>query len=63
MNAELKTHKDLDAWKRSLDLVEMVYKVTKAFSQEELYGLTNQSRRAEFSIPSKIPEGATRALP
>jgi len=36
MNAELKTHKDLDAWKRSLDLVETVYKVTKAFPQEEL---------------------------
>jgi hypothetical protein len=41
MNAELKTHKDLDAWRRSLDLVEVVYKVTKAFPQEELYGLTN----------------------
>jgi len=42
MNAELKTHKDLDAWKRSLDLVETVYKVTKAFPQEELYGLPRE---------------------
>jgi len=68
MNAELKTHKDLDAWKRSLDLVETVYKVTKAFPQEELYGLPrgiygydaipwgrrNQLRRAAVSIPSNI---------
>jgi four helix bundle protein len=60
MNAELKTHKDLDAWKRSLDLVETVYKVTKAFPQEELYGLTNQLRRAAVSIPSNIAEGAAR---
>ncbi|TSA51023.1 four helix bundle protein [archaeon] len=50
----MKTHKDLDAWKRSLDLVEIVYKVTNAFPQEELYGLTNQLRRAAVSIPSNI---------
>ena len=60
MNAELKTHKDLDAWRKSLDLVETVYKVTKAFPQEELYGLTNQLRRAAVSIPSNIAEGAAR---
>ena len=74
MGNELKTHKDLDAWKRSLDLVEMVYKVTNAFPQEELYGLPrgiceidvipwgrrNQLRRAAVSIPSNIAEGAAR---
>ena len=54
MNAKLRTHKDLDAWRRGLDLVEVVYKVTKAFPQEELYGLTNQLRRAVVSIPSNI---------
>jgi len=42
MGDELKTHKDLDAWKRSLDLVEMIYKVTRAFPQEELYGLPRE---------------------
>jgi len=51
MDEKLKTHKDLDAWKRSLDLVEMVYKVTKKFPKEELYGLTNQLQRAAVSIP------------
>ena len=54
MDKKVKTHKDLDAWKRSLDLVEIVYKVTNAFPQEELYGLTNQLRRAAVSIPSNI---------
>jgi len=39
MNAELRTHKDFDAWKRSLDLVETIYKATKAFPGEELHGL------------------------
>jgi len=60
MNAKLRTHKDLDAWRRGLDLVEVVYKVTKAFPQEELYGLTNQLRRAVVSVPSNIAEGAAR---
>jgi|AntAceMinimDraft_16_1070373.scaffolds.fasta_scaffold451022_1 four helix bundle protein len=60
MDEKLKTHKDLDAWRKSLDLVEMVYKVTKEFPKEELYGLTNQLRRAAVSIPSNIAEGAGR---
>ena len=65
---KLKTHKDLDVWRKSLDLVEMVYKVTKEFPKEELYGLPrgicqvdvipwgrrNQLRRAAVSIPSNI---------
>jgi len=48
------SHKDLDVWKRSLDLVEVVYKITKDFPKDELYGLTNQLRRAAVSIPSNI---------
>ena len=60
MTAEPRTHKDLDAWRKSLDLVEMVYKVTKEFPKEELYGLTNQLRRAAVSVPSNIAEGAGR---
>jgi len=53
-------HKDLDVWKRSMDLVEEVYKVTSRFPASEIYGLTNQLRRASVSIPSNIAEGASR---
>jgi len=60
MSEEPKTHKDLDVWKRSIDLVEDVYGITEGFPQEELYGLTNQLRRAAVSIPSNIAEGAAR---
>ena len=60
MDAELRTHKDLDAWKRSIDLVDAVYRMTKTFPPEELYGLTNQLRRAAVSVPSNIAEGAGR---
>jgi four helix bundle protein len=53
-------HKDLDVWKRSMDLVELVYDFTKSFPDDEKYGLTSQMRRAAVSIPSNIAEGAAR---
>ena len=56
----MKTHKDLDAWKLSIDLVTEIYAITKQFPSEEKFGLTNQIRRAAVSIPSNIAEGATR---
>ena len=57
----LKTHKNLDVWKRSMNLVEMIYELTNSFPREEIYGLTNQIRRAAVSIPSNIAEGAARS--
>jgi len=53
-------HKDLDVWKRSMDLVQLIYEYTKLFPKEEMYGLTSQMRRAAVSIPSNIAEGAAR---
>lgn len=54
MSDKLKNHKDLEAWKQSIDLVDTVYRITKTFPREELYGLANQMRRAAVSIPSNI---------
>ena len=54
------THKDLDVWKKSLDLVDLVYDSTASFPKEELYGLASQMRRASVSIPSNIAEGCGR---
>ena len=58
--ANIKIHKDLDVWKKSMDLVEGVYRLTKSFPDSEKYGLTNQMRRCAVSIPSNIAEGAGR---
>ena len=55
------THKDLDIWKLGIELVEKVYKMTTEYPKEEIYGLTNQMRRASVSIPSNISEGAARS--
>ena len=57
---KIKSYKDLDIWKRSIKLVEDIYRLTKSFPKEELYGLTSQMRRAAVSIPSNIAEGFTR---
>ena len=43
-----------------MDLVEMIYHVTKDFPTDERYGLTSQLRRAAVSIPSNIAEGQAR---
>jgi|LGVF01.2.fsa_nt_gb four helix bundle protein len=58
--AEMKNHKDLDVWQLSMDLVTDIYKLTCGFPKEELYGLSNQMRRAAVSVPSNIAEGAAR---
>ena len=56
----MKTHKDLDIWKLAIELVVKIYKVTKSFPKEELYGLTSQILRASVSVASNIAEGAAR---
>jgi len=53
-------HKNLDVWKKSIDLVEMIYKLSALFPDEERYGLTSQIRRAAVSVPSNLAEGAAR---
>jgi four helix bundle protein len=54
------THKDLEVWKKAMDLAAQVYSLTARFPKEELYGLTSQIRRSAVSIPSNIAEGAAR---
>ena len=53
-------YKDWGVWRKSMELVEEVYRHTKTFPKEELHGLTSQMRRAAVSIPSNIAEGHAR---
>jgi four helix bundle protein len=57
---EIRSHKDLEVYKQSMDLVEDVYKLTKTFPNEEKFGLVSQMRRAVVSIVSNIAEGSAR---
>lgn len=53
-----KPHKRLIAWQKSMELVVLIYDLTKTFPAEEKFGLVSQMRRAAVSAPSNISEGA-----
>lgn len=55
-----KPHHNLEVWKRALNFVTEIYKVTAGFPNDEKFGLVSQMRRAAVSIPSNIAEGAAR---
>lgn len=52
--------RNLKVWERSHQLTLSIYKVTANFPKNELYGITNQLRRASASIPTNIAEGCGR---
>ncbi len=57
---KLQSHKDLIVWQRSIELVKVVYDISKCLPRTEVYGLCNQMQRAAVSIPSNIAEGYAR---
>lgn len=56
----MQDYKKLEVWTKSHKLVLIIYSITKSFPHEELYGLTNQIRRAVVSIAANIVEGSGR---
>lgn len=51
----------ITAWKLADDFTVAVYEATRSFPREEVYGLTSQLRRAAYSAPANIAEGASRS--
>jgi four helix bundle protein len=56
----MNTFRELLVWQRAMSLVTDVYRITRSFPKEELYGLTSQIRRAAVSVPSNVAEGQGR---
>jgi four helix bundle protein len=50
----------LEIWQEAVEIVRIVYELTKSWPREEMYGLTSQIRRAAVSIPANIAEGVGR---
>jgi len=57
---KVQSYKDLTVWKKSMEFVTDVYRVTDNFPPSERYGLTSQIRRPSVSIPANIAEGSGR---
>ena len=55
-----KSFQELNVWQKSHNLVLEIYKISKSFPKEEIFGLIGQIRRAGVSIPANIAEGYKR---
>ena len=60
MAARINSYRDLLVWQQAMDLAVEIYRVTRAWPKEELYGLASQVRRAASSVPANIAEGFGR---
>lgn len=56
----VRSYRDLLVWQKGMDLAADVYRLSRAWPKEEVYGLTSQARRAAAAIPANIAEGYGR---
>ena len=59
-NPKPEGYEDLVVWQKGMELVKIVYEVTRTFPRDEKFGLVSQMQRAAVSIPSNIAEGRAR---
>lgn len=57
----MRNFRNYEVWKKAHQFTLVVYRITKKFSKEEMFGLTSQLRRASLSIPTNISEGTARS--
>ena len=56
----MKSVEELDVFKLSHEMALTIYELTRTFPEEEKFGLTSQMRRAAYSVPMNLVEGANR---
>ena len=60
MNKSFKSYRDLEVWKKAMEVSKEIYQITGKFPGDERFGLVNQIRRAAVSVPSNLAEGHAR---
>ena len=56
----IESHRDLIVWQKATAMVTEIYRATRGFPREEMFGLTSQLRRSAVSVASNIAEGQGR---
>src|SRR5262245_22855589 len=59
-NPPIRNYKDLIVWQKAMEFVKNCYELSETFPAREIYGLSQQLRKAAVSIPSNIAEGNGR---
>ena len=60
MTDKIKDFRDLDIWKKGIEIVKDIYNIVEKFPKQEFYGLVSQIQRSAVSIPSNVAEGFNR---
>lgn len=60
MQRKVRPHRKLDAWKESILLVKMIYRLCPDLPPDEKFGVSSQLKRAGISVTLNIAEGADR---
>lgn len=60
MTDKIRNFRDLDVWKKGIEIVKDVYGTVSGFPKQEFYGLASQMQRCSVSIPSNVAEGFNR---
>ena len=60
MTEKIRDFRDLDIWKKGIEIVKDVYGIVEKFPKQESYGLVSQVQKSAISIPSNIAEGFNR---
>ncbi len=56
----MRNYRDLKVWSKSYALSLELYRISRSFPKEEIYGITSQMRRAAVSIGANLAEGCGR---
>jgi four helix bundle protein len=56
----MKNYKELNVWKKGIEIVKVTYQLSKSFPSEEKFGLVSQMTRSAVSISANIAEGSSR---
>ncbi len=53
----MESYQDLKVWQKAVETVTDIYRMTKGYPKDKMYGLVSQMRRSAVSVPSNIAEG------